>query len=105
MVDLCFNDSVACVSVDGEISLCWTETGMYDVPMVLQCVLYIEVMKEIYARILERGLELVHAEGRCFICTVQYVDDAVLMADSDSKLGRLLGGFTEVCEQCYLKVM
>ena len=63
------------------------------------------MVRELYVRVLGKGLELLSANGGRFeINLLLFADDTALVADSEEKLGRLLSEFGRVCERRKLRV-
>ena len=57
------------------------------------------VVREVNARVLVKGLELLSANGYRFeINQLLFSDDITLVADSEEKLCRLVSEFRRVCE-------
>ena len=63
------------------------------------------VFREVYVRVLGKGLELLSANGGRFeINQMLFADDTALVADSAEKLCRLVSEFGRVCERRKLRV-
>ena len=63
------------------------------------------VVREVNVRVLEKGLELLSANGGRFeINQLLFADDTALVADSEEKLGGLVSEFGRVCERRKLRV-
>ena len=63
------------------------------------------VVREVNARVLGKGLELLSAPGGgCEINQLLFADVYCLVADSDEKLWRLLSEFVRVCDRRKLRV-
>ena len=101
--------SKACVRVGSEVS----EWFLVKVGLRQGCVmspwlfnLYIDgVVREVYTKVLGRGLELIEDGERMWeLSQLLYADDAVFVADSEKKLQRLVTEFGRVCERRKLKV-
>ena len=102
-------DSKACVRVGNE------ESDWFPVRVGLRqgCVMspwlfnvYMDgVVKEVNARILGRGLELIGADGGAYeLNQLLFADDTALVADSEEKLCRLVTEFGRVCDRRKLRV-
>ena len=104
-------ESKCCVRVDGK------ESDMFDVKVGLRqgCVmspwlfnLYMDgVVREVNARVCERGVELVNVgevNQRMEVEQLLFADDAALVADSKEKLVRLIREFERVCNRRKLKI-
>ena len=62
------------------------------------------MVQEMNVRVLEKGLELLRANGdRVEINQLLFADDTALVADSEEKLGRLVIEFGRVCERRKLR--
>ena len=58
------------------------------------------VVREVNVRVLEKGLELLSANGGRFeINQLLFEDDTALVADSEQKLCRLVSEFGRICER------
>ena len=63
------------------------------------------VVREVNARVLGKGLELLSVnDGKFEINQLLFADDTALVADSEQKLGRLVTEFGRVCERRKLRV-
>ena len=63
------------------------------------------VVREVNARVLGRGLELVDGSGGSWeVNQLLFADDTALVADSEEKLERLVTEFGIVCERRKLRV-
>ena len=63
------------------------------------------VVREVNARVQERGVEMIGQEGNVWeVNQLLYADDTVLIGDSKESLQRLLNEFNNVCERRKLKV-
>ena len=64
-----------------------------------------DVVREVNARVLWKGLELLRVnDGRFEINHLLFADDTALVADSEQKLCRLMTEFGRVCERRKLRV-
>ena len=62
-------------------------------------------MREVNARVLGKGLELLNVNGGRFeINQLLFADDTALVADSEDKLRRLVSEFGRVCKRRKLRV-
>ena len=62
-------------------------------------------MREVNARVVGNGLELLHVNGGRFeINLLLFADDTALVADSDETLCRQVSEFGRVCERKKLRV-
>ena len=104
-----YENSRACVRVGNEVSD-WFNVG---VGVRQGCVmspwlfnLYMDgVVREVEARVLGSGLELVGANGQDWILSqLLFADDTALVADSEEKLQRLVTEFGRVCDRRKLRV-
>ena len=58
------------------------------------------VVREVNIKVLEKGLELLSANGARFeINQLLFADDTALVADSEDKLCRLVSRFARVCKR------
>ena len=102
-------DSRACVQVGNDVSE-WFQVnvrlrqGSVMFPWLYN--VYMDgVVREVNVRVLEKGLELLSANGGRFeINQLLFADDRVLVADSEEKLCRLVSEFGRVCERRKLRV-
>ena len=63
------------------------------------------VVREVNARVLGKGVELLRANGGRFeINLLIFADDTALVADSEDMLCRLVSEFGRVCERCKLRM-
>ena len=97
-------DSRACVSVGNDVS----EWFPVNVGLRQGCVMspwlfnvYMDgVVREVNVRVLEKGLELLSANGDWFeLNQLLFADDTALVADSEEKLCRLVSEFGKVCQR------
>ena len=103
-----YEGSKACVRVDNK------ESEMFEVNVGLRqgCVMspwlfnmYMDgVVKEVDARVMGRGVDLEWEGQKWKINKLLYADDAVLMADSEENLQRMVNVFEGVCMRRKLKV-
>ena len=64
------------------------------------------VVREVAARVLGKGLELLSVnDGKFEMNQLLFADDTALVADSEQKLCRLVTEFGRVCERRKLRVM
>ena len=102
-------DSRACVRVGNDVSV-WFPVN---VGLRQGCVMsswlfnvYMDgVVREVYVRVIGKGLELLSAkDGRFEINQLLFADDTALVADTEEKVCRLVSEFGRVCERRMLKV-
>ena len=103
VVERFYVDSGACVRVGNDAS----EWFPVNVGLRQCCVspwlfnVYMDgVVREVNVRVLEKGLELLSANGGRFeINELLFADDTALVADSEEKLCRFVSEFGRVCER------
>ena len=67
--------------------------------------MYIWIVREVNVRVLEKGLELLSANGgRYEINQLLFADNSALASDSEEKFGRLVSEFGRVYERRKLRV-
>ena len=104
-----YTDSRACVRVGNETSDWFPvrvglRQGCVMSPWLFN--LYIDgVVREVNARVLGRGVELLDGNGNDWrLNQLLFADDTVVVADSEEKLGQLVTEFGRVCERRKLRV-
>ena len=77
---------------------------MCDVSLVVLCI-YDGVVREVNAKVLGKGLELLSVNGGRFeISQVLFADDTAIVSDSEEKFCRLVSEFGRVCGTRKLRV-
>ena len=104
-----YNGSKACVRVGNEVS----EWFPVRVGLRQGCVMSLwlfnlnidGVVREVNTRVLDRGLKLVYGnDSEWELNQLLFVDDTVVVADSEKKLCQLVTEFGRVCERRMLRV-
>ena len=105
-----YKDSRACVRVGNDVSEwfpvivglrqgCVMSSRLFNVYMG-------DVVQEVNVRVLEKGLELLSANGGRFeVNQLLFADDTALVADSEEKLCRQVSEFGRVCEGKKVELM
>ncbi|MEL7177812.1 MAG: reverse transcriptase domain-containing protein [Pseudomonadota bacterium] len=98
----------ACVRIKGKLSDCFqikrgVRQGCVMSPWLFN--IYMDgVIREMKARVMERGVELIHEERAWHMTTSLFADDTVLLAGSERELQQVVEEFNRVCMRRKLKV-
>ena len=105
-----YKESRACVRVGNDVSewfpfIVGCRQGCVMFPQLFNVYMG-DVVQEVNVRVLEKGLELLSANGGRFeINQLLFADDPALVADSEEKLCRQVSEFGRVCEGKKVELM
>ena len=80
------------------------ETGVYHVPLALQCIYMDAVMKEVKIGMGRRGMRFQEKGREWRLPSFLYADDLVFCSELEEDLRAMVGCFDEVCRRRCLKV-